>query len=279
MIADRAWRDLGCPDFASFDYASAYLRSPDRFERKKRRPLAPFWYREPGLWVPLSCAIAYDTGVDASYVVGATSQTWSHTCTGSDRLLAVGVFGELVSLDGTGVFITGATYNGVAMTLVFKQAEAQGNTPGSDRWVYLFLLVNPASGANNVVVSGSTPMVMGGMSTSYTGAKATGQPEQAFRNWTAAPGAEVTCTLSAITSCWLVMVAKNNVSVPSAGTATTARVTSADAMGLFDSNGLVSGTAALQATGPAADWAGIMMSILPAASAATTKTLAALGVG
>jgi len=84
-------------------------------------------------------AIAFDATTDGGNTT-ATSLTYSHTCTGSNRILFVSVIGAIGSDN-----VTGATYAGAAMTLVDKQASA--------RSTYLFYLIAPATGANNVVVS------------------------------------------------------------------------------------------------------------------------------
>jgi hypothetical protein len=85
---------------------------------------------------------------DAASSTSATSVSslsWSHTCSGNDRLLFV-VVGAGSSVVGNRV-VTSVTYNGVALT----QAWAL-NGPG---WVRNegWYLVAPATGANTVVVT------------------------------------------------------------------------------------------------------------------------------
>lgn len=91
---------------------------------------------------------------------GVTSISWSHTCTGTDRALFVGM-----SHSGT---ITGVTYNGVAMTLVNEAVPGDGAYKAA--W---WKLSNPASGANTVVVSFSASATGEGGAFSVTGAHQT----------------------------------------------------------------------------------------------------------
>ena len=105
-------------------------------------------------------AIALDVGTSGGNNGGGTSHTYSHTCTGSNLILFVGV-----STNSSSDLITGVTYNSVAMTLVDKQAGTSTN------YSYLFYLINPATGANNVVVSASSSTTIYSGAVSYTGAK------------------------------------------------------------------------------------------------------------
>lgn len=94
----------------------------------------------------------------------STSLTWSHTCTGSNRALLVGV--AMGKGTDTGISTT-ATYNGVAMTSL-GVIHTGGGTAG---YVQLFGLANPASGANTVAITaaGGTPGTLAGGSVSGTG--------------------------------------------------------------------------------------------------------------
>jgi hypothetical protein len=96
--------------------------------------------------------------------------TVSHTCSGSNRVLIVdAIIGSPASI---GVNTT-ATYNGVAMTSLGK-IGSNGTTAGH---VEKFVLINPDSGTNNIVVTrtgGSTDaftIIVGGKS--YNGASQT----------------------------------------------------------------------------------------------------------
>lgn len=209
-------------------------------------------------------AIAFDAAVDGSLVNPGTSLTWAHTTTGSDRILFVGVFGDNKAGDATGNKITGVTYNGVALTEIGRILEENGDQT-SDRWVYLWALGNPASGANNVVVSASASIVIAGQSVSYTGASSTGIPDASQTNHVVAPNTTFGVTLTPVASnCWGVKVSKNTFGTPSAGASTTARVTNSNGMGMFDSNGTISGATTLTTTTVSnAGFGGVMASFKP----------------
>lgn len=91
-----------------------------------------------------------------------TTKTWSHTCTGTNRFLLIGLAGFDFNSNMGGITIT---YNGVAVPRLGGQ---WGNDSNS---TILWGLKNPASGANNIVVS-SIPanfLQLGGGAISLTG--------------------------------------------------------------------------------------------------------------
>jgi len=97
--------------------------------------------------------------------VAGTSSSWSHTCSGSSRLLIVGV---AIGKVGDGSATTSATYNGVAMTSVVGRVES-GGAGQSDGYVQMFYLLAPATGANTVLVSCTQSVDITGGSVSFTG--------------------------------------------------------------------------------------------------------------
>ncbi len=123
------------------------------------------------LLVPMgtACAdtITYDNSSSSS-VLSASSLTFAlNVGSGSNRLLVVGVGVNNSSADAP----TGVTYNNVAMIKLDDNTGA--NTDGS-----LWYLLNPSSGANNVVITmaGSRAEIIG-VAASYTGVKQTGPPD------------------------------------------------------------------------------------------------------
>lgn len=96
----------------------------------------------------------------------ATALSWSHTCTGQNLVLLVGIFVN------SGDNISAVTYNSVPMTQLTKQATGDGTE------IYIYGLINPSTGANNVVftISGGATAIAG-VSASYTGAKQSGLPD------------------------------------------------------------------------------------------------------
>jgi hypothetical protein len=99
-----------------------------------------------------------------------TSYTWQHTCTGTDRLLIVAISS---GNGGTDTF-SGVTYNGVSMTLLTSNAVSASVVSR------VYYLVNPASGANDIVVSLSAATNFPiGKAVSYTNADQATQPDVA----------------------------------------------------------------------------------------------------
>lgn len=87
-------------------------------------------------------AIAFDAMATSTVVGTTTATTFAHTVgTGTDRALFVGV-GYADDTDG----ITGVTYAGSAMTLAVSEINSYQRS-------YIYYMVAPASGTNNVVVT------------------------------------------------------------------------------------------------------------------------------
>ena len=95
-----------------------------------------------------------------------TSLSWSHTASGTDRLVLVGVSVGVIS--DTPHTISSVTYGGQAMTSVDRQET--NNNVGDSGYVELFSLVNPPTGAQTIVVTkASTACDILGGSISFTG--------------------------------------------------------------------------------------------------------------
>lgn len=175
--------------------------------------------------------IAFDNSSDLTLATSTATYTKSYTVnSNTNGILFVGLFAS------TSDQITGVTYAGVAMTQIGKTHA------GTDRWVYLYYLLAPTTGANNVVASFSASQdAIQGMAVSYTGAFQSGQPDASV---TGTGGSYVSPTVTVVASgCWIVAVTRNNSGTPSAGTtgtAMTARHTSSNGIGLFHSNATVS---------------------------------------
>ena len=155
-------------------------------------------------------AIAFDTSSTGVDGVG-TTMTWSHTCTGDDRIFFVCAKGNATDT------ITGVTYATVAMTRI-----AQLTTSGSAD-LSLWYLINPASGANDAVITSSTSTTLRGKASSFTGAKQSGVPDASGTQLvTAAAGVSKAITTVA-DNCWLVAASANVSGVNTAGANTTVR--------------------------------------------------------
>ena len=142
-------------------------------------------------------ALAFDA-TSNSTGGSVTSVTWSHTTSGADRALIVGVS----FWNGSTESITGVTYAGTAMTSIGSALSP--NNERAQQWK----LSNPATGANNVVVSFSSVVDAACGAVSFTGARqttasltgtqatATGTSTAPSVNVSSAPGEIVVDTLS-----------------------------------------------------------------------------------
>jgi hypothetical protein len=213
-------------------------------------------------------AIAFDATTNGGLANPGTSLTFSHTVTGSNPILFVNVVGSN-STDN----ITGATYNGVSMSLVGKIQTF------TERWVYLFVLVGPATGANNVVVSSSPADVIAPDATSYTGAAQSGQPD-AFSTKSSSGGLFTDAVTVVAANCWIVWSVRSDQSgqAPFSGAVTTQRQSSLNVY-YADSNGTV-GTGSQSSTYGTSDgnWGGVMASFAPAVAVSIPPMLTLLGV-
>ena len=115
-------------------------------------------------------AVAFDAVGPSAAGASSTNSTtlsWSHTCTGSNRLVFAGC-----ALGKSGGDVTSwsmsATYGGTAMTSVGTQLAGSSSLTGR---MAAWYLVAPASGANTIVVTaaGGTPATLAAGSVSFTG--------------------------------------------------------------------------------------------------------------
>ena len=106
-------------------------------------------------------ALAKDA-TSSSHAQGASSLSWSHTCTGSNLLLMVHS-----GTNGTPVSTSGVTYNSVALTSRWSDSR---NWTAASGWS----LVAPATGANTVAITLSAAEdAVFGQAISYTDAHQT----------------------------------------------------------------------------------------------------------
>ncbi len=129
-------------------------------------------------------SIALDTSA-----VGGQNKTYSYTCTGSNLLLLVWVVDPNA---GT----SAVTYNAVSMTNS-GITSADGN--------YLYYLINPATGAHNVVITTtSTAAQINSIAVSYTGVKQSGFPDSLTYSSTAQITPLTVSTTVIASNCWLI---------------------------------------------------------------------------
>lgn len=210
-------------------------------------------------------AIAFDAATDGGVTTGnPPTVTVSHTCTGSNGILYVWVFG---SGGGTGS-ITGVKYNNVSMSTVtgtWNDIQCP-----SDRYCTLFYLLGPSTGANNIVVTNNNADAIGVLAASYNGVSQSGFPDAStFAQVTG--NTQVSPSVTTVADqCWTVLATKNNTGgTTSAGGGTTNRVTnSSGGMDIWDSGGALSiGSHSLTATlGSSTNWAAGMGSMAPAST-------------
>ena len=146
-------------------------------------------------------SIALDATSNSGQKASVSSYSWSHTCTGSNLLLA---FGDSHYNKGSDRTATGVTYNSVALTLIRSDARSGSAGPDTYYWrTTIYYLVAPATGSNTVSVtlSGTTDNAVGGV-VSYTGVAQSGQPDAN----NGANGSDTTPTVNVTTiadNCWV----------------------------------------------------------------------------
>lgn len=170
--------------------------------------------------------IAFDTATTSSF---GTSPSWSHTCTGSNRILIVYVGAAADPV------VSGITYNSVAMTKFAETTYPGSGHQGFSAWY----LINPASGSNTIAVTSSSDCA--GAAESYTGAKQSGQPDSfAVNNNSTGTNSLTTATTVVATDCWLIGGATDNQGTgATAGTGTVRRAFTAQGMNIGDSGNAV----------------------------------------
>ncbi|WP_353063325.1 IPT/TIG domain-containing protein [Tunturibacter psychrotolerans] len=144
-----------------------------------------------------TAGIAYDNSADGGNNGGSTtSLTYSYTVgSGLNRLLIVNLIGDNVADD-----ISAVTYAGVPMTLVGKI-----QAPSSNNWQYLYYLVNPSSGSNNIVVTAASAHYLISEAASWFNVKQIAQPDASTTNTAAAASTSITTSLTTVASGSLVV--------------------------------------------------------------------------
>lgn len=175
------------------DVMQAYLLSSASY-RGIESPLRVISVESAAL--PAVTGVAFDAVSNSAAQVAQTTYTWSHTCTGANRFLAVDV-----SLLSAGQTVTGITYNGVALSPI---TGASGSTVTSFGRVECWGLVNPASGANTIAVTLSGSVTSAATAVSYTGVNQSAPTEAGnFAQATNIGAADATVMVTTIADqCW-----------------------------------------------------------------------------
>lgn len=211
--------------------------------------------------------IAFDAASSGGGSGASTTLSWSHTCTGANRLLVVGI---LDSEAGQTVDnVTGVTYGGVAMTKT-DASSLQTNVKTVSMWY----LLSPAAGSNTITVTKSTSVNgMYGIASSYTGVLAL-DAHATTGNSSGGTTFNESLTTTA-DNCWVIWMVGHSVEDPTAGADTTRRQAGSFAHALFDSNGVVTpaGSKTLNAAAAAGNWAACIASFSPVLGSASTSSV------
>jgi hypothetical protein len=171
--------------------------------------------------------IARDATSNSGIFFGTSSCDWDHTCTGSDRILFAGLLAATTDL------IDVATYNGVPMTLIGKTVA------GTDRWVYLFYLVNPPTGTHEISFSNSgfaTLDASFGVAASYTGVAQSSPIDDDTTNTALSAPNMTTSVTTTIDDDWTILICRCEGVTLSAGTGSSILFDDDTfSIGLFDS--------------------------------------------
>ena len=203
---------------------------------------------------PLQAQVAFDAATVGGAVT-ATSQTTAHTTgSGLGRCMIVIALG-----DATSDLLTTATYNGVSMTLVDKQNAA----PGSVYWQNMWSLANPASGANNVVVSASSSIHIETHVATYSGVSAAGCPQVSAKGTSGADPHVATVTTTSPNN-WTVEGINSSVGIVASTNFTSRAADAAGTYRLGDSNAAVpAGSNSMNVTGAGGTKQHIIIGLAP----------------
>ncbi|HEY9712213.1 MAG TPA: fibronectin type III domain-containing protein, partial [Chroococcales cyanobacterium] len=194
LIADAASQTLGFFSSAASPVASAYPLSITNTwggEQPASSITASFLLASNG-----ATGITFDNAADGGNNGGSTA-TLSYAYTvgsGSNRLLIVNVIGGVSADD-----ISSVTYAGTPMILLGK-VQASSNA-----FQYVYYLLNPASGSNNVVITAASSHYLISQAASWSGVKQSAQPDAFTTNSAAAAITSTTTSLTTVAAGSLVV--------------------------------------------------------------------------
>jgi hypothetical protein len=120
---------------------------------------------------PALAQIAYRNSADLGDNNGSGTISVAYTVNAASNLLVVGVAGD-VQFGADDVQVP--TFNGVAMTLIAKETGSGCNT---DRILYLYYLLAPATGAHTLTITSTANHYLLAGAADYSGVKQSGQPD------------------------------------------------------------------------------------------------------
>jgi hypothetical protein len=143
-----------------------------------------------------TAGITFDNSVDGGNNGGTTSTlTYAYKVgTGPNRLLVVNLIGD-TSVDD----IASVTYGGVPMTLIGKLQAPSNN------WQYLYYLLNPASGSNNIVITASSSHYLISEASSWSNVRQSTQPEASTTNTGPTGSTSITTSVNTVATGALVV--------------------------------------------------------------------------
>lgn len=175
-------------------------------------------------------SILFDTAVDGGSFSGSGPSllSYTHTCTGSNLILWVGIYYRVTSSTIT------VTYNGLSMT------QATSNSSGTE-FTALFYLANAPSGSHSVVVNSTASITSGqAVSVSYTGSNISPTIVSHTNSGTLTNPATFTDTLTTTkNNSWALMFIRATAGTFVAGTGTTSRISAGADTQFLDTNGPV----------------------------------------
>lgn len=213
-------------------------------------------------------AIAIDAASEVNLTSNLTSHTLAHTCSGTDRILLVGVS----VLDSPYDVVTGVTYNGVSMSLIGKKFRT------SNRGTYLYSLIAPSTGSNNIVVSCSSSVRVSIDGVSFTGVAQSGQPESF--NTLEIENTTHTLTLTVSTDQSILVANAWTNRSETAGANTTLVGSDFNNIFLRSSTPVGTGSQSLVGTQSDTTWAEFVVAVIkPVATVTSNQNLPIMGVG
>jgi hypothetical protein len=228
--------------------------------------------------MPAPAILAYDNWAEDS------ASSFSHafdTGSGSDMYLVVGIRNQ-----NTNDNVNAPTYNGVAMSLLYKRQNTQAQ---SLEWMYYFGLAAPASGSHTLAFTSGAAIAPFWFVYSFSDAKQTAQPNFTAANADDSANLSFSVTgTSTVNDVFLVGQSDDNNGGMSAGANTTERSTWGNGFGqtVMDSNSLSNsaGSVTLNVTGSNGGKSDFtMIGIAPVASSvsavAVPPALLFMGVG
>lgn len=176
-------------------------------------------------------AIAFDAASEELiFNVSSASVTVSHTISGTDRILVLGI----TTFDSTATnLVSGITYDGVAMTKLTEIA-VQANARMS-----VWYLIAPNTGTNDIVATFAANQTYVWLAAaSYTGVKQSGFPDASNSSATPTSSTISDSVTTVADNCWVVMCGYGGSAGITAGANTTLRAVSVGdtRQGICDNN-------------------------------------------